>query len=132
MRMAQEAAVGLGGAVSPAAGPWQSLWWRLRGYSLLKCFGLTSKIHKYGLKQHSKNTFDSLTKHVIYQILGKYNIIWSSISHPVAVVRESGRDICPCSITLARRYTLTKHRKANLPWCSYRWNEHSGLCLFNQ
>ena len=38
----------------------------------------------------------SLTKHVIYQLLAKYNITWSRISHPVAVVvgqLELGRDL---------------------------------------
>ena len=105
---------------------------------------LSSKRHKNGLKQHSKKTIDSLTKHansvptlfswLIYQLLAEYNATWSRISHSVAVVvgrLELRRDIYPCNITLVWRYTPTKHGKASLQRCSYRQNEHSGLCLFS-
>ena len=120
-------------------------WWGLRGWSPEIFFGfLTSKRHKKGLKKHSKNTIDSMTKHanseptlfswLIYRLLAESNTTWSRISHPVAVVvgrLELRRDIYPCNITLVRRYTPTKHGKASLQRCSYRRNEHNGLCLFS-
>ena len=70
---------------------------------------------------------------LIYRLVAEYNTTWSRISHPFAVVvgqLELRRDIYPCNVTLVRRYTLKEHGKASLQRCSYRRNEHNGLCFF--
>ena len=96
--------------------------------------------HKNGLKKHSKNNIDSLTKHanwepihfswLIYWLLAEYNTTWSRIYHPVATEvgwLESQKDIYPCNITVVWRYISRKQEKVSLQRCTDRQNKHNGL-----
>ena len=71
---------------------------------------------------------------LIYQLLIEDNTTKRRISHSIAFVvgrLALWRDICPCSITLAQRYTPPKHGKTSLQYAILR-NKYSfvSICFF--
>ena len=119
--------------------------WRLSFKTHSIYIYITSKRHKKGLKWHSKNAMDSLTKKnansepthfswLIYRLLAEYNTMWSRISHPVSPVvgadwsygKISTHAISHWYGGISQQSTEKQVSKDTL----YKRDEHNGLCHF--
>ena len=85
-------------------------------FKAIKRHIMSLKNYIHGLRSHTSSQTTCFSQ-LIYQLLGEHNTTYGRISYPIAFVvgrLALWRDIYPCNITLALKYTPTNHRKTSL------------------